>query len=233
MGMFRFFRSKTPQLDLGDENDRNIPLESGGVPSDDGRKRSLGCGRRSSSLAERAPANCRLFFGFCDMRIATVLLNIMHIIFTFLLEVLDTFSWTEEELPVLAIIGFAFSGLGMFGALNFNLFAMIVSTLGLIALFGLYVAEFHVFGCAILCFILYAQAVLIVEMRKGIMTRESYAQQEYIVAEGREALQRAHSYASDVAETSKVVAFEVRQSSRTVFAPETVLGPEVPKTAEC
>jgi hypothetical protein len=234
MPLFKFFRSPSPQLDIGDENDPSGPSEGDTTAASrnrgdgTGRKRSRFCNRRTSSLAERAPRNSTLFFGFCDMRIATVLLNILHVVFTFLLEVVDTSNWTDQEVPLLAIIGFIFSGLAMFGALNFNIFAMSAATIGSIALFCLYVSEIHLFGGAILCVVLYAQIVLIIEMRKGIMTKETYAEQEFIVAEGRQALEKAHSYATDVAETSKVVALEVRQSSRTLFTRESV-----PVAAEC
>lgn len=161
------------------------------------------------------------------------MLNVMHIIFTFLLEVVDTAKWSEEELPVLALVAFVCSVIGILGALNFSTLAMSVSTLGFIYLFYLYISTMHIFGLAILCFIVFAQLVLMIEMINGIMTKENYGQEEYIVPEGREALQKAHSYASDVAETSKVVALEVRQSSAILFAPDNILGPERPKTAEC
>lgn len=211
--------------------------------------------RRSSSLAlhadadeeeaMRQPMKCgdssqrlryaSLFCGVCDMRVATVLLNAMHIIFTILLEVVDALSWDHKDFHLLAVFAVVLSGLSIFGALNFNFLAMFLSTLGVLVLFFGYLFESHVFGLAMVATILYCQFVLTYEIHSGIMTREKYFEEEFINEEGRQALETTHSMAREV---SEVVSPVVRQVSG-VFTGEVPLEmtrssteKSIPKTAQ-
>ncbi len=169
------------------------------------------------------------------MRIATVLLNILHLIFSTLLEMCEVFqSFQVSEPHLLYFMAVIFSGLGVFGALNFHLIAVFVSTLGLAVLFILYLAEAHLFGLMILICILLCHICFIYEMRRGIMTRENYANAEYIQDEGREVLETVHSYASEIGETTKDVANEVAQEVHRSASTAFTLPTDTPrKTEEC
>jgi hypothetical protein len=139
----------------------------------------------------------------CDMRIATVLLDLVHVVFSVLLEILYNAGDIVDEPPMMCFLALIFSGLGVFGGLNFNVTAMYFSTLGLVLLFFLYLREIHVFGLVLVCGCLFSHSILIYELRTGILTKENYGSREYINDTGRRAMETAHSYASDAAETTK------------------------------
>ena len=47
------------------------------------------------------------FLGFCDYRIATVLLNVLHMVLTLILELCEALEWNRnyiEEPPVLTLL---------------------------------------------------------------------------------------------------------------------------------
>lgn len=171
------------------------------------------------SSRRSAPVNASLFCGFCDMRIATILLNVMHMIFSTLLELFEmTHRFYVSEPPLLWFLALLFSGLGVLGAMRFNLTSIFCSTLGLICLFVLYLAEEHMIGMAMICVILYSHVVFICEMKKGIMTQQTYEEHQYMDEMGQEVLQKASSYASDVGETTKDVVLEVKRSASNAFS---------------
>jgi hypothetical protein len=168
--------------------------------------------RRNNNVSPTASAT--LFCWFCDMRIASVMLNMVHLIFSTLLEVMEmTHSFQVSEPPVMWVLAVIFSGLGVFGAIHFHWTAMFCSSLGLICLFVLYLSEEHIFGLILLGLILYCHVVFICEMKRGIMTKEHYADHQYMDEMGQEALQKAHSYASDVGETTKAVALDMTRTA--------------------
>ncbi|KAG7365778.1 hypothetical protein IV203_028448 [Nitzschia inconspicua] len=158
--------------------------------------------------------NATLFCWFCDMRIATILLNVLHMIFSLLLELFEmVHRFYVSEPPLLCLMAIIFSGLGVVGALHFNLTAMFVSTLGLIGLLVLYLSEDHMIGLVLLATIFYCHIFFICEMKKGIMTPQNYDQHRYMDEMGEEVLQRAHSYASDVGETTKEVVQDLTRTA--------------------
>jgi hypothetical protein len=160
------------------------------------------------------PPNATLFCWFCDMRIATILLNVLHMIFSTFLELFEmTGRFLVSEPPLLYILCLVFSGLGVFGALHFNMTAVFTATLGLIFLFVLYLSEEHVFGLVLLVMIVYSHFVFMVEIKRGIMTHANYEQHQYMDEMGQEALQKAHSFASDVGDATKDVVVEVTRTA--------------------
>jgi uncharacterized membrane protein len=135
-------------------------------------------------------------------------------IFSTLLEVMEmTHSFRVSEPPTMWAIAVIFSGLGVFGAIHFHLTSMFCSSLGLICLFVLYLSEEHLLGMILLGMILYCHVVYICEMKRGIMTEEHYAEHQYMDEMGQEAMQKAHSYASDVGETTKVTVLDVTRTA--------------------
>mmetsp|Transcript_14651 Transcript_14651/g.23754 ORF Transcript_14651/g.23754 Transcript_14651/m.23754 type:complete len:229 (+) Transcript_14651:34-720(+) len=155
-----------------------------------------------------------LFCGCLDTRAATVILNFIHILFSVLLEVLE---WIRvrgiEEPPVLCLLAAINSGLAIFGAMNFSIVAIVISFLGHLFLFYLYFTETHVFGMVFLCLTMSAQVAFGRELRRGIMSKETYADVEYIMEEGREVIVSAHSFASEISETATNFVHQVRQHS--------------------
>jgi hypothetical protein len=155
---------------------------------------------------ETAPRNATLFCWYCDTRIGTILLNILHLIFSVFVTILELFHYAAfSEPPVLCILAIIFSGLGILGATAFNLTAIFLATCGMICLFTLYLSELHVFGLIMVVLILFCQVVFILEMRKGIMTRANYEENAYIQEEGREALDAAKSFGKDLKQSSREI----------------------------
>jgi len=156
------------------------------------------------------------------MRIATVLLNVLHMILSIILELFEALQWGNrnylEEPPALMLLVIAISGLGVFGALYFAIIPIYLSSIGMCLLWYLYLIEQHIFGMILICFILFAHVVFVIEMKRGIMTKDTYAMEEYIDQDGRIALETAHSLSVDIGETAVEFAEEVviaveRQSS--------------------
>ena len=156
------------------------------------------------------------------MRIATLTLNILHMTLALILEVFEAFQWANrnylEEPPVLVLLVIGSSGFGAFGALHFDSIPIYISSIGLVFLSYIYFVDWHIFGMALICFILFAQVVFLIEMRCGIMTEETYAMEEYIDRDGRIALETVHSLSVDIGETAvefveEVVIAVERQSS--------------------
>ena len=62
----------------------------------------------SSSLPSRSTNRRGMtFLGFCDYRIATVLLNVLHMVLTLILEICEALEWNRnyiEEPPVLTLL---------------------------------------------------------------------------------------------------------------------------------
>jgi hypothetical protein len=152
---------------------------------------------------------------FCDMRIATVLLNVLHLGFSTLLEILyiSTNNWMIDEPPMLCLLAVVFSGLGVFGGLHFNLMAMYTSTVGLVMLFFMYLKEVHIFGLGLVCGCIFVHTIFIHELRQGVLTKDNYTEKEYIDETGRDVIQSARSFASDAADTTKEL---VRTTSTTI-----------------
>jgi hypothetical protein len=104
----------------------------------------------------------------------------------------------------------ASSGLGVFGALHFESIPMYISSFVLIFLWYLYLIERHIFGLVLICFILFVHVVFVLEIKYGIMTKETYADgEEYIDKDGRFAIEAAHSLSVDIGETAVEFAGEV------------------------
>jgi hypothetical protein len=130
-----------------------------------------------------------LLFGFvCDMRIATVFINIFNILALVVGIVITgiqykTFTATFYAFEN-AFLGIALSIVGALGALNYVLWMVAVATTGfglgfILDLFGL-----HLIGILIGALVLYPHAVLTYEIKEGIMSKETYAREEHIADNG-------------------------------------------------
>eukprot|EP00531_Pseudo-nitzschia_arenysensis_P007807 CAMPEP_0116126772 /NCGR_PEP_ID=MMETSP0329-20121206/6502_1 /TAXON_ID=697910 /ORGANISM="Pseudo-nitzschia arenysensis, Strain B593" /LENGTH=244 /DNA_ID=CAMNT_0003620861 /DNA_START=27 /DNA_END=761 /DNA_ORIENTATION=- len=139
--------------------------------------------KRSSS---RKGATC---CGYCDMRIATSLLNIVHMIGAIARELIEASKWGNRNYfydpPVLLLLAIGISGLGLVGSLRFSNFHLIVSSFCLPFLCYLYVGESYMFLMAIAIMLFFAQIGLASEIRRGIMSEETYAREEYIDESGK------------------------------------------------
>ncbi len=141
---------------------------------------------RFSKSGKRKGAIC---CGFCDMRIASSLLNILHMIGAILRELVEASKWGNRNYfhdpPVLLILAIMISGLGLAGSLRFSNSFLILSSVCLPFLCYLYVGETYMFLLAIVITLFCAQIGLASEIARGIMNEDNYAREEYIDESGK------------------------------------------------
>ena len=160
------------------------------------------------------------FCGVCDMRIAVALLSTLHILVAIVMELIEASKYSfSGQIPVLLLTVVAISGMGLFGALHFFKIPLILSSISLFLLGGLYLSEWHLIGLTLAVILFIAQVILTIEIHDGIMTPETYHREEYITPEGRKMMETAHGLSVDIGETANEFAEEVvvefkRQSSQ-------------------
>ena len=141
---------------------------------------------RFSKSGKRKGAIC---CGFCDMRIASSLLNILHMIGAIMRELIEASKWGNRNYfhdpPVLLILAIMISGLGLVGSLRFSNSFLILSSVCLPFLCYLYVGETYLFLLAIVIMLFCAQIGLASEIARGIMNDDNYAREEYIDESGK------------------------------------------------
>jgi hypothetical protein len=124
-----------------------------------------------------------LFFGrLCDMRVAVVSMNVFNIILLIIGGIVTLVKFGMIGLGA-HFPGIVLSGIGIFGAMNFELWAVCLATVGYCVglLFDLFWLNW--IGILIGALIVYPHAVLCYEMKKGIMTKETYKREEYVEQE--------------------------------------------------
>jgi hypothetical protein len=141
----------------------------------------------------------RVFCRQCDTRIATCLLNLVHILITLILMIPWFFNSPEWDGVAEAIGATAVSTISIFAAMNYLLWVTYLCTFGMLVLFVFYAFTLHL-ACFVLAgVIIWVQVTFSYEMREGIMSEENYANEEFISDEGRQTLETAHVYAADLA----------------------------------
>ena len=136
-----------------------------------------------------------LCFGVCDMRIATIAANALNVLYIFVGAILSGIFYRRfwATFPG-GLPGIILSGFGLYGAKEFELWAMYVSCAGF-AIFGLLEGILLQWVGFVHCIIvLIPSAFLAYEMKNGILTADNYADQQYVSPEGMEFVKRAHAY---------------------------------------
>jgi hypothetical protein len=161
----------------------------------------------AESSPQRNPGKKRgsLFLGICDMRMATIYLNALHIFSILLILLFQLFGWAAQGGYVAAGVGILLSALSIYGTVNFSYGFLFVTTIGLIGLTILYMSAIKIFCFLLGLLLLYAQCFLVYEMRRGIMTRERYeaGTEQFITEEGRVVVETTNRIAAEVVESSK------------------------------
>jgi hypothetical protein len=148
----------------------------------------------------------QLFFGICDMRTATVALNIINIAFTVIVAIImmsmyafgSGFYRSQAISSVLfwAIIITVVSGIGLYSAMTWRLDGMYVSTAGFAIILLARIIKLDFIDLLVTAFLLYPHIVFTMEMRSGIMTPENFDEEEYVTEGGRDFVEMAHQYIS-------------------------------------
>lgn len=155
------------------------------------------------------------FCGICDMRIATLFLNTVHIVVAIIAELIEATKWGNRNYltqpPVLLLLVIGISGVGTFGALHFKEIALIGSSICLCVMWYMYLVDLHFLGLVLVPMIIFAQAVLANEIRRGVMSEDTYAIEEYLYmdSDGRKMIEAVHGLSIDIGETATEFAEEV------------------------
>ena len=148
----------------------------------------------------------KLFFKICDMRTATVALNILNIVFTVVVALLLSLMFAFESGPyklqtISSVIGGALlvagaSGLGLYSAMKWRLDGMMatVAIFGLILLWRIFKLEWV--DVLVTGLLLYPHVVFTLEMRTGVMTPETFDEEEFVTEGGRDFVEMANNYVS-------------------------------------
>ena len=148
----------------------------------------------------------KLFFNICDMRTATVALNIMNIVFTVVVALILSLMFAFDSGPYKmqtisntlfgAILVTGVSGLGLYSAMNWRLDGIMVTVAayGLILLWRIVKLEWV--DALVTGLLLYPHIVFTMEMRSGVMTPETFDEEEFVAEGGRDFVEMAHGYVS-------------------------------------
>ncbi len=148
----------------------------------------------------------RLFFGICDMRTATVALDILNIGFTVVVAVVLSLMFLVQGGPfvfqnIMFAVGVglataAISVIGLWGAMNWNLNGLYVATLGFLGVLVWRLVRLDWVDILVSALLLYPHVMLTFEMRNGILTPENFEQEEFLTEQGKDFVEMAHHYIS-------------------------------------
>ena len=184
-------RSKSPAASVGRRQRSKSPAAKRTVP------------RQVSVPRQRLG---RTYCGWCDMRIATCLLNISHVIVALITEMIERMTWGNrnylKEPPILLILGILVSAVGLGGAIRFSKNALLASSAMFTILCFFYAGEMDYGALAIALAVFFAQLYLADEIHRGIMTPETYEQEEYIDESGKAVYLTIREKASEIGEAA-------------------------------
>jgi hypothetical protein len=154
----------------------------------------------------------QLFFGICDMRTATVALDVLNLAFTLIVVLVLTcmfllqsgaanggtlFVWQNIlHAWCNGLVMATISLLGLYGAMNWNLSCMYVAVTGWLILLIWRLMQLDWIDIVVSALLLYPHARLTMEMRTGIMTPDTFEKEEYLTESGRDFVEMAHQYIS-------------------------------------
>lgn len=146
------------------------------------------------------------FLTLCDMRTATVVLNILNIFFTLVVAIVLTLLYAFERGPyklqhIFQTLFGAFcvagiSSIGLYSAMNWRLEGMMAATAAFGLVFVMRLIKLEFIDVLITGLIFYVHVVFTMEMRSGVMTPETFEEEEYVAEGGRDFVEMAHSYVS-------------------------------------
>lgn len=152
-----------------------------------------------------------LFFGVCDMRIATMFVNAFNVsmilVGVLATGIRDNLFWKAMGNALAAgLPGLVLSGVGFYGAKNFELWAMYLASAGFVVALIMDAVLMTWVGFVVTAVVLFPHAVLTFEMRNGSVTQENYAQQQYLSPQGKDFVDRAQSYIAPTAPAAATAA---------------------------
>ena len=150
-------------------------------------------------IQEDAGDTTYLCCGICDMRIAVLFMMMFNvgvvIIGVLAAGITSNLFWKAMGVTFAAgIPSLILSGVGLYGAKEFDLRAMYITCGGfaLLMLIDAIVWEWVAF--VFNAIVLFPVTVFTFEMYNGHITKENYAEQEYVSPQGLDLVNRAHAY---------------------------------------
>lgn len=166
----------------------------------------------------------RTFCGCCDMRIATCVLNISHMIVALITEIIEALKWGNrnylKEPPVLLFLGILISCVGLSGAIRFSKNTLLASSGLFTILCFFYAGEMDYAALGIALAVFFAQLYLADEIHRGIMTPETYEQEEYIDDSGKAVYLTVREKAVEIGEAAAEINRKKEEEKRARRAAE-------------
>jgi hypothetical protein len=129
---------------------------------------------------ETAGRQGKLFFKLCDMRTATIAvasLNIVLVLIGTLIHLIRFFGFIPISAAIPALV---LSCIAIFGAVNFELWAVGMAAVGFAVSLVIDLWWLNIFGIVMGVLVLYPTAILAHELRTGIMSKATYNREEFI-----------------------------------------------------
>jgi len=146
-------------------------------------------------------------FGICDMRILCMFVNgfniSMILVGVLVTGIVDNMVWKSMGSALAAgLPGLILSGVGLYGCITFELWAMYLASAGFIVALLMDVILLSWVGMVVTAIVLFPHVALTTEIRNGVLTKENYSQQEYLNESGRDFVDQAHEYIAPVTTTT-------------------------------
>ncbi len=148
----------------------------------------------------------KLFFGLSDMRTAVVALNLINIVFTVIVGIILSTMYALDSGPykssaitsVLLSSAFvtATSMVGLYSSMNWRFDGMIATCVAFSLVLVLRIWHMDFIDVIVTGLLLYPHIVLTMEMHSGVMSPETFDDEEFVAEGGRDFVEMAHQYIS-------------------------------------
>lgn len=139
--------------------------------------------------------------GVCDTRIAVMFVNgfniSMILIGVLTVGIRDNLFWKAMGNALAAgLPGLVLSGVGLYGAITFELWAMYLACAGFLVALLMDCIMLAFVGIVATLIVFVPHVLLMMEIRNGVLTKDNYRQQEYLNESGRDFVDKASGYFS-------------------------------------
>eukprot|EP00531_Pseudo-nitzschia_arenysensis_P013540 CAMPEP_0116144450 /NCGR_PEP_ID=MMETSP0329-20121206/16012_1 /TAXON_ID=697910 /ORGANISM="Pseudo-nitzschia arenysensis, Strain B593" /LENGTH=185 /DNA_ID=CAMNT_0003639881 /DNA_START=66 /DNA_END=623 /DNA_ORIENTATION=+ len=148
----------------------------------------------------------KLFFGLCDMRTAVVALDLINIVFTVIVAIILTTMYALDSGPYKSsaissvLLSSAFvtvtSMVGLYSSMNWRFDGMIGTCVAFSLVLVLRIWHMDFIDVIVTAVLLYPHVVLTMEMHSGVMSPETFDDEEFVAEGGRDFVEMAHTYIS-------------------------------------
>jgi len=148
----------------------------------------------------------KLFFWICDMRTAVVALNVLNIIYSLVVALVLSIMFAFQAGPfkfqnvmtvlTSGLVTAAVSAYGLWSAMNWKFCGAVTTTILFLCIFVWRCIKLEWVDMIVTAFLLYPHIVFTYEMKTGVLSPETYPNEEYVVEGGRDCVDMASEYIS-------------------------------------